>query len=182
MLRGTLCSKIKRPKGLLLFLNGMPIVGKIFRHVDKEETEAFLQGKGIRLVLFSCFETQGRRKVWKSGASTNTVGIICPLVEIGLLYSLKYGWGHGPSAPSVPAAFETTRMNSSWFPAWPLLSSMRSGSSILGLLYDICTTLEKWRHRIIFQKDIEGFPYWIQLYIDRFPYGTRNVRNWICFL
>ena len=63
MLRGTLCSKIKRPKGLLLFLNGMPIVGKIFRHVDKEETGAFLQGKGIRLVLSACFETQDHWRV-----------------------------------------------------------------------------------------------------------------------
>ena len=61
-LRDTLYSKIKRPKGLLLLLNGILIVGKIFRNVE-EDTEAFLQVEGIRLVLFACFEMQGRWKV-----------------------------------------------------------------------------------------------------------------------
>ena len=45
-LRDTLYSKIKRPKGLLLLLNGILIVGKIFRNVDQGGNRGLLTSQG----------------------------------------------------------------------------------------------------------------------------------------
>ena len=114
-LRDTLCSKIKRPKGLLLLLNGIPIVGKIFRNLGQGGYR--LQRPLAREFVSSsaCFETQGRRKFWKSVASINTVGIICPPGWDRVTFSVKI-W-LGAWAPRAP-----------WFrqrPEWILHDSPR---------------------------------------------------------
>ena len=121
-LRDTLCSKIKRPKGLLLLLNGIPIVGKIFRNLGQGGYR--LQRPEAREFVSSsaCFETQGRRKFWKSVASINTVGIICPPGWDRVTFSVKIwlgAWAPGPlgSGNDQNEFFMIPRVASSFFNA-----------------------------------------------------------------